>query len=402
MSKPAWTSPAELRGELDKRWQRGQILTESLAPSGLFPLRIPLKPPSPAQLAADFTAVQVWVEPWLAVDAKHFAVEWRDINHRLSGRNRLPAAVVFDKPDDAAAYLKKAKELAVFGQLAASLVDDFAALRPWLLKYPLRVLEHADEWQKLLSVAGWVVKHPRPGIYLRQTSLPRIDSKFIESRKKLLGEWLDLLLPAAAIDSTQTGVAGFELRYGFLAKPATIRFRLLDSRLRIAGLSDLTVTAGEFATLNLQVKRVFVTENDINGLAFPPFADSMVIFGRGYGFDALAQAEWLKDKEIHYWGDIDTHGFAILSQFRQHFPQAQSLLMDEATLIAHRSQWVEEASPINAELAYLTVDEAALYDVLRDHRYGRGLRLEQEYVSFALLSERLAALDLLTAGGEGA
>ncbi|OHX34292.1 hypothetical protein BJL95_03885 [Methylomonas sp. LWB] len=392
MSKPVWTLPIELRAELDKRWQRGQILTESLAPSGLFPLRIPLKSPSPAQLAADFTAVQVWVEPWLAVDAKHFAVEWRDINHRLSGRNRLPAAVVFDKPDDAAAYLKKAKELAVFGQLAASLVDDFAALRPWLLKYPLRVLEHADEWQKLLSVAGWVVKHPRPGIYLRQISLPGIDSKFIESRKKLLGEWLDLLLPAAAIDTAQTGVTGFEARYGFLAKPATIRFRLLDSRLRIAGLSDLTVTAGEFATLNLQVKRVFVTENDINGLAFPPFADSMVIFGRGYGFDALAQAEWLKDKEIHYWGDIDTHGFAILSQFRQYFPRTHSLLMDQATLLAHRESWVAETTPGRADLSGLTFEETALYDALRDNRFGQNLRLEQEYVGFAALGALLARL----------
>lgn len=392
MSKPVWTLPAELRAELDKRWQRGQILTESLAPSGLFPLRIPLKSPSPAQLAADFTAVQVWVEPWLAVDAKHFAVEWRDINHRLSGRNRLPAAVVFDKPDNVAAYLKKAKELAVFGQLAASLVDDFAALRPWLLKYPLRALEHADEWQKLLAVAGWVVEHPRPGIYLRQISLPGIDSKFIESRKKLLGEWLDLLLPAVAIDTAQTGVAGFEARYGFLAKPATIRFRLLDSRLRIAGLSDLTVTAGEFATLNLQVKRVFVTENDINGLAFLPFADSMVIFGRGYGFDALAQAEWLKDKEIHYWGDIDTHGFAILSQFRQYFPQTRSLLMDEATLLAHCASWVAETTPSRADLSGLTFEESALYDALRDNRFGQNLRLEQEYVGFDRLQSRLEGL----------
>ncbi|OAI12199.1 hypothetical protein A1355_14610 [Methylomonas koyamae] len=336
------------------------------------------------------------MEPWLAVDAKHFAVEWRDINHRLSGRNRLPAAVVFDKPDDAAAYLKKAKELAVFGQLAASLVDDFAALRPWLLKYPLRVLEHADEWQKLLSVAGWVVKHPRPGIYLRQISLPGIDSKFIESRKKLLGEWLNLLLPAAAIDTAQTGVTGFEARYGFLAKPATIRFRLLDSRLRIAGLSDLTVTAGEFATLNLQVKRVFVTENDINGLAFPNVQGGMVIFGRGYGFDALAQIEWLKDKEIHYWGDIDTHGFAILSQFRQYFPQTRSLLMDQATLLAHRESWVAETAPGRADLSGLTFEESALYDALRDNRFGQNLRLEQEYVGFAALGALLTRLQAET------
>ncbi|WFP49340.1 DUF2220 family protein [Methylomonas sp. EFPC3] len=396
MSQPVWTLPAELRLELDKRWQRGQILAESLAPNGLFPLRIALKQPSPAQLAADFGGVQAWVETWLAADARHFSVEWREINHRLSGRNRLPAAAVFDTAEDAAAYLKKSRELAVFAQLATTLTGDFAVLRGWLLKYPLRALEHAGEWQKLLSVAGWMVAHPRPGIYLRQISLPGIDSKFIESRKKLLGEWLDLLLPESAIDVAQTGVAGFEARYGFLAKPATIRFRVLDSRLAIAGLTDLSVTADEFAVLNLPVVRVFVTENDINGLAFPEVADSIVIFGRGYGFDALAKAGWLRDKQIHYWGDIDSHGFAILSQFRQYFPQTRSLLMDQATLLAHRASWVTEAAPGRADLSGLTAEESALYDALRDNRYGRNVRLEQEYVGFDRLQAWLAGL----CGGE--
>lgn len=392
MSQPVWTLPAELRAELDKRWQRGQILVESLAPNGLFPLRIVLKQPSPAQLAGDFAGVQAWVETWLAVDGKQFAVEWREINHRVSGRNRLPAAVRFESPADAAACLKKSPELAAYTELAATLVGKFSALRPWLLKYPLRALEHAGEWQKLLSVAGWMVAHPRPAIYLRQISLPGIDSKFIESRKKLLGEWLDLLLPESAIDAAQTGVAGFEARYGFLAKPATIRFRLLDQRLAIAGLTDLSVTADEFAVLNLPVVRVFVTENDINGLAFPDVPGSMVIFGRGYGFDALAKAEWLRDKQIYYWGDIDSHGFAILSQFRQYFPQAQSLLMDQATLLAHCASWVAEAAPGRADLSDLTAEESALYDALRDNRYGRNVRLEQEYVGFACLRSRLDAL----------
>jgi hypothetical protein len=43
-----------------------------------------------------------------------------------------------------------------------------------------------------------------------------------------------------------------------------------------------------------------------------------------------------------------------------------------------------------------------LYDALRDNRYGRGVRLEQEYVGFALLSERLAALNSVPACGGGA
>ena len=66
------------------------------------------------------------------------------------------------------------------------------------------------------------------------------------------------------------GVAAFEQRYGFLAKPAQVRFRLLDPCLYIHGLSDLQIPADEFATLDPPgVEQVFITENDINGLAFP-------------------------------------------------------------------------------------------------------------------------------------
>jgi hypothetical protein len=167
---------------------------------------------------------------------------------------------------------------------------------------------------------------------------------------------------------------------------------LLDSRLTIGGLSDLTVTAEEFSTLGLPVQRIFVTENDINGLAFPQVEGGMVIFGRGYGFEALAQAAWLRDKEIHYWGDIDSHGFAILSQFRRYFPQTRSLLMDEATLLIHREHWVTESSPSKADLSHLACEESVLYDAQRDNRFGVNVRLKQEYVDFSLLQARLAAI----------
>lgn len=387
-----WTTPADIRAELEKRWQRGQLLAETLAESGLFPLRLTLKQPTTAQLSADFAAARAWVESWQATDSRHFQIEWRDINHKQLGRNRLPAAVLFQAPTDAAALIKKTRDLAMFVDLAQTLPSKFSALRGWLIKYPHRVLEHDRHWSKLLNVVAWMVDHPRPDIYLRQISLPGIDSKFIEQHKKLLGEWLDLLLPETAIDRRYSGLGGFELRYGFLARPPLIRFRILDSRLAIAGLTDLTVTAEEFAKLDLPVRRVFVTENDINGLAFPAVEGGMVIFGRGYGFDALEKAAWLLDKEIHYWGDIDTHGFAILSQFRQHFPRARSLLMDEATLLSHSEHWVMETSPSKAELSHLTEAEAALYDALRDNRFGEKLRLEQEYLDFGSLLECLSII----------
>lgn len=36
----------------------------------------------------------------------------------------------------------------------------------------------------------------------------------------------------------------------------------------------------------------------------------MVIFGGADGIDRLVQIDWLRDRDIAYWGDIDTHGFA--------------------------------------------------------------------------------------------
>jgi len=117
-----------------------------------------------------------------------------------------------------------------------------------------------------------------------------------------------------------------------------------------------------------------------------------VIFGAGYGFEVLAGAAWLQRCAIHYWGDIDTHGFAILDQLRAQFPYVQSLLMDSVTLQAHQSQWGCEPLPVLRDLARLTTAESAVFNDLRDNRLQAQLRLEQERISFGWLLQALAAL----------
>ncbi len=57
--------------------------------------------------------------------------------------------------------------------------------------------------------------------------------------------------------------------------------------------------------------------------------------------------------------------------------------MDEATLLAHRDFWVQEARPHAAErLARLNEPEHALYDALRQGRHGERIRLEQERIAW--------------------
>jgi len=114
-----------------------------------------------------------------------------------------------------------------------------------------------------------------------------------------------------------------------------------------------------------------------------------VIFGAGYGWEALARAAWLQRCPIHYWGDIDTNGFAILAQLRARFAHVESLLMDRATLDAHQRFWGREDSPRAADTARLTAAERSLYEDLREHRIQPALRLEQEYVGFGWLEKSL-------------
>jgi hypothetical protein len=105
--------------------------------------------------------------------------------------------------------------------------------------------------------------------------------------------------------------------------------------------------------------------------------------------ERLTGVEWLRSKDLHYWGDIDTHGFHILDLMRARFPHTRSLLMDRETLLAHRSAWVREEPPFAGELPGLTVDERALYEDLIANRYGDGVRLEQERIAYGWVERRL-------------
>jgi hypothetical protein len=220
-----------------------------------------------------------------------------------------------------------------------------------------------------------------------------VDSKFIEAHRAVLTELLDTALLPEAIEPSANGTSQFVRRFGFQDKPVRIRFRPLDRAvLGLPGcprLSDVTLDAASFADLALPVECVFVTENETNFLAFPQVARAIVVFGAGYGWEALARAAWLHRCPLHYWGDIDTHGFAILDQLRGCFPHATSLLMDRETLHAHRSHWGEEPEPARHDLSRLTTDEQAVYDDLRFDRFRPRLRLEQERVAYGWLSAQV-------------
>lgn len=389
----SWTTASDLKLQLARRWDRGDVLRHLMTGEPSFPWRLPLKSPGSAELTERFDAVRTWVADLVA--APHCRIEWREVRHRVQGPQRLPQAVWIDTPDAALTLLAKRRDAERFAGMVDRARSSVPAVLPWLARSPLQAIELAGAWPHLLAVLRWLADHPRPGIYLRQVDIPGVHSKFIEAHRAVLSELLDLVLAPEAINAQRAGAGQFAARYGFLDKPHRIRFRLLDQRASLwpgPTFPDVTLDADSFACLDIPVRRVFITENEVNFLAFPLVRDAMVVFGAGYGWEAVARAQWLTRCEIHYWGDIDTHGFAILDQLRTRFEHAASFLMDRSTLMAHRELWGEEADQVMHDLPRLTETEQALFDELRDNRIRKGLRLEQERVGFERVMAAVAAV----------
>ncbi|MCC5807300.1 MAG: hypothetical protein JJU00_13330 [Opitutales bacterium] len=392
-----WTTPNDLTRQVRRLWERGLVLQSVLSEEPVFPKRLTLKSPASHDLAHSFGEVREWCAA--LADVKHLRFEFREVRHRVTGTNRYPAEAWVDSAEDAVALLGKTRAWRQFQELVGETRVRRPELLGWIAKRPLVALAASDEWERYLDMVDWMKSFPQPGCYLRHVDLPGIDTKFIEAHRGLLSELFDLVLSPHCIDERFSGINGFCRRYGFREKPERIRFRILDRKfdpLHMGVHADVTLDFGTFSELPVSLKKmpetIFITENETNFLAFPKIDNSWILFGAGYGFAALSYAAWMTGCRIFYWGDIDTHGFAVLNELRRVFSLAESFLMDRETLHAHRAFWGSEPSPAVKSLTRLKPDEAVLYDDLKSNRIAPNLRLEQERIAFSSLVQVLSNL----------
>ena len=390
----------DIRARALKLWENGEFLRAQLEGRELFPWGIPVPPLKADELLKGFSDVRDWIAR-LDSGSKEslghgYVVEKKPIHHRKLGTQSVPRRIRIDTPQDFLSLMGKQRDFNRFEKRVPRILDQLPSLRDFLVQRPSLVLQYEDDWDRLSAVCGYFLGHPKPGLYLRQLDIPGVDTKFIESHLGFLSELLETVLPESSKAPGVRGSAhhGFERRFGLLYEPPTVRFRLLDPTLSIMGLTDLSVPLAEFQNLKIPVRRVFIVENKMNGLCFPNVEGAMVVFGMGYGVGALAGVDWLRELELYYWGDVDTHGFAILERVRSSFPHVRSFLMDQATLMTFRDLCVQEepTQRFTKDLPHLTTEEAALYEGLRGEKWGARLRLEQERVAYGYVRQKLDAM----------
>lgn len=391
-------TPEEIRRKALQHWENQSFLKAALKGESFFPLHIPFARVKSREVLEDFAGLREGLKRLREGSKEHkgcgYTVHYSPVRHRQMGAQDLPEHILVESVEDFLGLVGKRRDYERFRAMVELILAEQPGLRPWMEARPAAVLEHGAHWPQLLRVCRFFREHPRSGRYLRELDIPGVDTKFVEQHKAILSMLLDQLLPSEAVDSTVTGLSrhGFERRYGLQYDEPLIRFRLLDHALLNApGLDDMSVPLSRFRQLTIPCTQVFITENKMNGLVFPSVPGSMVIFGLGYGIQSLQGIQWLSQREIAYWGDIDTHGFAMLSQLRGYYPRTRSFLMDRETLMAFRELWVPEPADKRrlTDLPNLTLEERALYEALRDNALGDNIRLEQERIAFCYVCRKL-------------
>ncbi|MFC4313018.1 Wadjet anti-phage system protein JetD domain-containing protein [Steroidobacter flavus] len=375
---------------------------EAFAPEAgsFFPCPIPFRKPTAQEWLDRFASLREAVARLhaesKAVCGAGYAIRYREVAHQKLGRLTIPERIEFESIEDLAECANETEALHRFIEMARRVRTQAPRMLNWMAERPLAALASADLLPQLLGIAAYFQTHPRPNRFARELGIAGVDSKFMENHRAVVSMWLDCLLPAQAIDEAVRGLAshGFERRYGLRFEEPSIRVRWLDPARRLAGFSDVVVPVSELAAHAPECDRFIVTENKVNFLSLPASAHTLAIFGGGYGIELLRALPWLATRPLYYWGDIDTHGFGILSRLRQHVAHARSFLMDRETLMSHRELWTEELSVTRVveDLAGLDPDERSLYDDLRHNRLGDRVRLEQERVSYPLVEQTIAVL----------
>jgi len=393
-----WTDLSDVKNKLIRVWERGSVLRFLLDPDDCnsisLPLRVSLVGPSATEMAQQYSHCRLWISEFTDKKSEFsFDIEWKEKANRQIGKNSVPSALLFHDIETIVQFISKKNELLFFKENIALLLDRLPDLKKWIIKKPLQLTDPDIGWKQCVSLLEWLLKNPQSSIYTRQIPVPDIDSKFIEKHRGLLLDlYLSLIEPGDNYDSGER--KSFEDFLGFKKKPILVRLKFLDSDLFINGLSEVSIRHDELDRLEIEPDNVFVIENDINALTFPMTRNSLVIFGRGYGFSYLKQIKWLERANIWYWGDIDTHGFVILDQFKNIFPTSRSLMMDYQTLMRFRNKWVRESKPNKrALLNQLSKDEKKIYESLSSDLYGVNVRLEQEFVDYTYVIECLRSLN---------
>lgn len=330
-----------------------------------------------------------------------YTVETKTIKTHKQGMQTIIEKIYFETEIDFIHFIGKEKETENFKKHLSIVKSRFLNLNAedvqnnWLKKHLRSLIAETEDdyWQNIFLCAIWFLNNPHCNVYLREIPVP-VHTKFIEQNTSLIFSVYTALNKNEDTDKVSSN-ADIYKRWGVRTAEPFIRFRSLDKDIHLKILNDeftsyeIQTPLSAFAKINFNsIEYIFIVENLMVYLTFPAFNKALCIFGSGFAAVNLKECKTLNEKKLYYFGDMDEHGFEILSNVRSIFPNIQSFCMDQKTYETFSIFAVKgENSHSKIEDLNLSEDELHLFKFLRENKtIGR---LEQEKISQTFIKSRI-------------
>jgi hypothetical protein len=350
---------------------------------------VALDPPSASAITARAGDVSAWLIRWRQWAAQHpdVTLRTRTIRTKFGAQ---PIHTHIDIPDtpaladlnpDTAAHWQRAR--ARWDQLRRH--QPGQAVRPWLA----RIVDLDDyDFTTLLAATAWFRTHPRSGLTVRSVPVPGMHTKWLARHRGMVLACLGVATtPPDSSESTEDtdpiDIPTDDLdALGLRPLPREIGVVLADPVLRavVGGLRQISAPVDELADLQIHPDVVLIVENKEPALAWSDTTGLVVIHSLGNHLDVLSRLPWIRHDRCWYWGDLDRHGFTLLSRARTMVPRLSSLLMGPGDIETYRPLGVEEdLDRYDQPDPTLTLAEASALAALQLTE-GKYLRTEQERI----------------------
>lgn len=250
--------------------------------------------------------------------------------------------------------------------------------------------ECSNYWSDICLCVNWLNKNQNSNLYIREIPLS-VHTKFIEQNKKNI---------QSLTEKAESSVS-FEETFGLRIECDFVRFRSLSANVLFPfsaiNLNECQIPIDNFKELDnsflTQIKNIFIVENKMVYLTFPQVPESICIWGQGYKVNILNNIDWFNTKNIYYFGDLDEHGFDILSSYRRHYSNIQSFCMNKSDWNNHLQYTVIGKKLDGNQIPQnLTDEEKETFLTIRDSNKNR---LEQERISVSYIEKQLRDLGIL-------
>ena len=315
-------SPDQLATLLIRQWHSADKREDYLLDPQNWPMEIPIGRPSPALFTHQTARVREHIARWRSVTVGE--VQWQDTAFRSAAEPvSLPLQWQLSSPEEWAQASGDAQvqlELRRLCYLLDRVDPRFHALL--VRQRGLWRERHDEEVVQAAALAIELEPGVAAGRPLRGVALAGIDSKFIERNRGFVTALLDIRFEGQV---SQLGLTSFldaadESDHWLLVAPlAPGLLPFAQQRVRARELMDIPLPAGH----------ILLIENDRCLHLLPSLPDTIAILGSGLDL-AWLRADWLRQRHLGYWGDMDTWGLHMLARARSLQPHLQPLLMERA------------------------------------------------------------------------